>query len=158
MLRFPNKQIRSSVIADFVQRAGYRGCVCFSCGNASDALKNQGLYVLDVAPKGGLSANTWWTVDEIHKSWPDLFDATSGHLPTPLLNRIASAFKTFLGILPEQRYEVPTGSGETIVCLKLAYPNTNFVPTYNLDEATKYNPQAPLNNLVEILTGTKSPT
>jgi len=151
LLRFPNKQLRSSVIATFVKKAGYRGCVCFSCGNASKMLKLQGLYVVDVAPKGCLEAKKWWTMPEIHNAWPDLFDATSGHLPIPLLNDIAAAFKTYLGHLPNRNYKVPTGSGETILCLKMAYPDITFIPVYNLDEATKYEPDAPLNRLVEVL-------
>lgn len=135
-----------------MQKAGYRGCVCFSCGNASRALKKQGLFVVDIAPEGALDAKEWWAPAQIHKAWPDLFDATSGHLPMPLMNEIAAAFKVFLGNLPEPSYKVPTGSGETIVCLSLAYPDTDFVPIYNLDAATQYEPKAPLNKLVELLT------
>jgi len=140
-----------------MKRCGYRGCVCFSCGNASEALKKQGLYVFDVAPQGSLNANKWWTPEEIHKAWPDLFDATSGHLPIHLMNEIAAAFKTFLGNLPEHCYSVPTGSGETIICLKLVYPDIEFIPVYDLDPATKYEPDAPLNDLVRIVTGIRRP-
>jgi len=151
LLRFPNKKLRTQVIKEYVAAAGYRGVVCFSCGNASTALKEAGLYVVDVSPRGELEARVWWTPEAIHRAWPDLFDATSGHLPLPLMIRIAGAFKDYLGPQPYS-LNIPTGSGETILALSLAYPGLQFVSVYNLDDATKYQPEAPLNNIVNTLT------
>jgi len=148
LLRFPNKKLRARVIKEYVAAAGYRGVVCFSCGNASTALKEAGLYVIDVSPRGELEARKWWTPEDIHRAWPDLFDATSGHLPLPLMVKISAAFKKYLGPEPYS-LNVPTGSGETILALKVAYPTLDFRPVYNLDDATKYNPEAPLNKVVE---------
>jgi len=117
---FPHKQIRSRVIKGYVDAAGYRGVVVFSCGNSAAALREQGLEVVEVGPSGELKTAKWWTQAEIHRAWPDLFDATSGHLSVPLMCDIAKAFRAHLGDLPgAERYTVPTGSGETICCLRV---------------------------------------
>lgn len=147
-LIFPAKKIRAEVIRAYVERAGYRGVVCFSCGNATRALRDAGLYVVDVAPGGSLQAGRWWDAAEIRRAWPDLLDATSGHLPAPLLREIAAAFKAHLGDLRGYYHEIPTGSGETLVCLAMAYPGHKFRPVYGQSDATQYEPQAPLNDLV----------
>lgn len=129
--------------------------VCFSCGNASRALREAGLYVVDISPTGALEAKIWWTPEEIHQAFPDLFDATSGHLPVPILSRITKIFKEHLGQLPARHYDVPTGSGETITCLRIAFPRIRFTAVYNLNEATRYDKRAPMNQLVEIMGETK---
>jgi hypothetical protein len=46
---------------------------------------------------------------------------------------------------------VPTGSGETIICLRLAYPDVVFKPVYGLDRSTKFEEDAPLNGVVQVL-------
>jgi hypothetical protein len=107
--------------------------------------------VVDISRTGELEARTWWMPEEIHKIWPDLFDATSGHLPVPLLARIAEAFRGYLGELPAKRYDVPTGSGETITCLRIAYPRVRFTAVYNLNAATLYDDRAPMDTLVEAM-------
>jgi hypothetical protein len=156
-IRFPHKQIRSRVIKDYVDAAGYRGVVVFSCGNSAAALREQGLEVVEIGPSGELKTGKWWTQAEIHRAWPDLFDATSGHLSVPLMCDIAKAFKAHLGGLPvAERYTVPTGSGETICCLRVAYPLLDFVPTYdNGKPETEWHPDAPLNPFVDEAPGSK---
>lgn len=150
VLTFPNKRIRAGVIARYVHDAGYRGVVAFSCGNATKELKAAGLWVLDLSPNGDLSpSGKWWTPAEIHFAFPDLFDATSGHLPAPLMAEISREFRLYLGDLPEAVYQVPTGSGETIICLRWAYKNRVFSPVYNQGIGTEYSDQAPLNYVVE---------
>jgi len=146
-LTFPErKTIRANVIYEYVMEAGYRGVVCFSCGNAAKALRDAGLFVVEISPVGKLHAGAWWQPEEIRKVWPDLFDATSGHLPVPLMVRIGNEFRKHLGELTTgEEYKVPTGSGETILCLRWAYPLCSFKPVYNLDASTKYNEEAPLN-------------
>ena len=149
MLTFPErKQIRAKVIAAYVREAGYRGVVAFSCGNAAAALRDEGLVVVEVGPMGGLRPGKWWRPAEVHQCWPDLFDATSGHLPIPLMLDIAWAFRKHLGDLPGGGYEVPTGSGETIVCLRWAYPAISFTPIYGMGAGAKYEVEAPLNQIV----------
>lgn len=149
-LRFPHKQIRSKVIADYVRTAGYRGVVVFSCGNAAAALREQGLEVVEVGPRGDLDANKWWTMAEIHRAWPDLFDATSGHLAVPLMGDIAKAFRAHLGDLPAGRYSVAAGSGETVTCLRIVYPLLTFDATYdNSKPETTRSEDAPLNAIVD---------
>lgn len=150
-LTFPRKAIRAAVIKEYVTAAGYGGVVCFSCGNASRELKKAGLYVVDISPSGDLIPNRWWTSAEIHKVFPLLFNATSGYLNIELMTAIGTAFKDHLGNLSEDCYNIATGSGETIVCLKLAYPDKRFIAHYNvvqLETETRYNPGAPLNGLV----------
>lgn len=147
MLTFPAKKIRSRVIKEFILDAGYRGAICFTCGNAANELREVGVDVLEISPYGPLSANKWWNPASVHKVWPDLFDATSGHLPVHLMVKISVAFREYLGELIGE-YDVPTGSGETIVCLRWAYPDCRFNPIYGLNESTKFNPEAPLVAIV----------
>lgn len=158
ILRFQNKDLRSRAIFRHVNEAGYKGVIVFTCGNAAAALRYyfssaavvQPL-VIEVGPKGTLKTDHWWTLAEIHHAWPDLFDATSGHLPYPLMVEIAKEFKLNLGGLDlETTYLVPTGSGETIVCLQIAYPNHKFVAVYdNSHQATTRDIDAPLNAVVD---------
>lgn len=147
MLRFPNKRWRAEVIVPYAARARYRGIVCFSCGNASAALKGLGMPVLDVSPTGTLVANEWFEPEDIRKTFPEFFDATSGHLPTPLMVRIAKVFRARLQhkIQPGTQYEVPSGSGETIVLLRWAFPEAQFVPIYDIGKGTKFEKRSPLN-------------
>lgn len=147
LLRFNHKQIRAEVIARHINKNDR--VVCFSCGNASKALKDKGINVLDISPYGDLEALKWFTKDEI-KKWFNCFDATSGHLDIQLMEEIGKEYRNILGDLISPVY-VPTGSGETLCCLKIAYPDIDFIAVYNLDEATKYSPYAPLNCLVKLL-------
>lgn len=151
MLDFPHKALRARVIAEWVRAAGYPGVVCFSCGHASRALKDVGLYCVEVAPTGALQAGCWWSPEEIHRCWPHLLDATSGHLPAPLMTKLADAYKAWLGDLTEgATYRIATGSGETVLCLKIAYPDCTFIPYYdNSSPSTTFSPAAPLNSWVE---------
>lgn len=149
-LEFPNKQIRAQAIKEYLPLTGKTKVVCFSCGNATRALINAGVKTLAIAPEGDFIANRWFTQAEIASMFPDYFDATSGHLPMELMKEIGARFKNYLGTL-DGEYMVPTGSGETIVCLKLAYPGVKFYAKYNLNEATEYSIYAPLNEMVEIM-------
>lgn len=150
-LLFPAKRIRAEVIKQYAEENGYRGVVCFSCGNASRALKETGADTLDISPTGDLEARRWFTPAEIRREFPDRLDATSGHIGPDLLNRIAEAFKAYIGELPEEDLAIPTGSGETLVELKIAFPRAKLHAVYNTDSATEYNAAAPLNGLVEAL-------
>lgn len=151
LLKFEHKRIRAEVIKEYLKDKSYKGVVCFSCGNASSELKKVGLNVIDISPNGDFIPNKWFKPSEVHELFKNYFDATSGHLTMELMNKIADRFYAELnGILDDINY-VPTGSGETLVCLKLAFPDKKFVAVYNLDAATKYDENAVLNNLVKVL-------
>lgn len=150
LLRINNKVIRTKIVIDFVKKNNFRGIVCFSCGNASKLLKENYQNVIAIIPTGDFTANRWFTPSEIRKIFPDYFDATSGHLPWEVMNLIAQYYKDNL-ILPDNRYFIPTGSGETIICLKLAFPDKEFIPVYNLDTATQFDEECILNSLVNIV-------
>lgn len=157
MLELPQrKAVRARLIAQHIESAGLGGCVCFSCGNASRALKEAGLYVVDISPEGDLEAKRWWSTAEIRKAWPHLFDATSGHLPPDLMLHLGQALANVLEqeghqLEPGQLYQVPTGSGETLVALSMAMPECTFAPVYDLGRGTTLEPLAPLNPLVAAL-------
>ena len=151
MLKFPNKKIRAAVIRDYMKEYKLPRAVCFSCGNASRELKAAGVDVLEISPTGSLNAAKWFTMGEIKNTFPDYFDATSGHLPLECMLRLADAYKAYFGgDLPAEVY-LPTGSGETLVCLKMAFPAAKITAVYNLDAATLYESGAPLNKLVALL-------
>lgn len=147
LLSFPHKKIRSQVIKEYIKK-DYKQVVCFSCGNAARALEEEGLNVIHIGTQGELTPNKWYTMQEIHNRFPTAFDATSGHLNMELMKKIGQKYKEYLGELDETMY-IPTGSGETLVCLKLAYPEQNFIAVYNLGVETEFNTHAPLNKLVE---------
>ncbi|MGV9103408.1 MAG: hypothetical protein ACOC3C_04765 [Candidatus Thorarchaeota archaeon] len=152
-LRIPNKKWRSEVIADYVRNElKTNKIIIFSCGNAADALEEQGLDVLSGGPKGRCDfvPDKWYTPEEIAQKWPDRFDATSGHLSELLMQRIAARFKKGIGRIEEDNIVIPTGSGETIYCLKLAYPDKKFIALYSEnDPATKYEDDNPFNQRVQ---------
>ena len=150
LLRFPHKRIRAHFIKQYMAQEGKTRAVCFSCGNAAAELETAGVDVLHIGAHGVLEPHKWFTQAEIKHIFPDYFDATSGHLPMELMYELGQAYAAHLGKLPETVY-VPSGSGETVVCLKLAYPATHFVAVYNRDEATEYSPYCPLNALVRVL-------
>ena len=81
-----------------------------------------------------------------------MFDATCGHLPIPLMIEISTLLKQEIKSMPNS-IELPTGSGESLVCLKMAFPNTVIKPLYNISKGTEYHSEAPLNNLVSLLNG-----
>lgn len=150
MYRFNNKELRAKAISAYMTRYGYTRAVCFSCGHASAELKFEGIDTLDISPTGDLLANKWFTIGDIHKAFPTYFDATSGHLPWDCMQYVADVFKIALKELPDEIY-LPTGSGETLVCLKMAFPNTKITAVYNIDEGTEYSEFAPLNDMVKLL-------
>lgn len=151
LLMFPNKKIRAEVIKAYLQGKDYKGVVCFSCGNATRELKNVGLDVIDISPNGDFVPLHWFQPSLIKKFFPEYFDATSGHLDLEVMTNIAERYKKELqGKIKDINY-VPTGSGETIVCLKLAFPDKKFVAVYNIDNATKFEKEAILNELVKLV-------
>lgn len=155
LLRVPAKRVRAEIIRRHCWDT-YPGVVCFTCGNAADALRDVGLSVIEVGPRGVLNAPRWWTPSAVRRSWPHLFDATSGHLPSWMLVAMAQRWRELLtpelGPMLGVVY-VPSGSGETAITLALAYPSWSIVPVFNLDAATEWEPQTPLLPLMEALCG-----
>lgn len=146
------KRIRAEVIRAYMERNGIAFAVCFSCGNASRYLLDSGVPLLDISPRGDLVANRWFTMEEIRRKFPSAFDATSGHLPTDLMLEIAERLREELRFDPTTEYVIPSGSGESVVCLKIAFPGIAFVPQYdNSCPATEYNEQAPLNPIIRAM-------
>lgn len=151
LLVFPHKKIRAELIKEYLNRSRYDKVVCFSCGNAAREIKEAGIDTLFIGEDGELKPNEWFTQLKIDNIFPKYFNATSGHLPIELMQMLSERYKTYLGELSSDVIYVPTGSGETIICLKIAYPHKKFVAVYNLDNATKYDNENPLNCLVEII-------
>lgn len=149
LIKFQHKEIRARVIKNYIPAD--KPVIVFSCGNAAKALINAGLDVLHIGEYGELVPNQWFTQQDIQRYFPGHFDATSGHLSNELMLLVAKAFKKRLGELDKAEYDVPTGSGETLVCLKLAYPHIEFNAVYNMNKATEYSAGAPLNDLVQLL-------
>lgn len=146
------KRIRAEVVQAYMKRNGIPYAVCFSCGNASRYLREAGVPLIDISPQGDLTANRWFTMEEIRQRFPQAFDATSGHLPTDLMREIAERLRAELSFDTDTEYIIPTGSGEGVVCLKMAFPDVPFTPQYNdNDPATEYNEEAPLNGVVRAM-------
>lgn len=154
LLTFPHKAFRSKIIKQYMEEAGYTGAVCLTCGNAGRELRALGVDTVIIGETGDLSPNRWLSTAEVHRLFPDRFDATSGHLNMELMNRIAEQYRKYLGKLDSPQY-IPSGSGECLTCLKLAYPDIEFIAVYNvpgeLAHATEYSEYAPLNGLVRLL-------
>jgi hypothetical protein len=151
LLTFPAKMLRAEVIKAHMDASGYRRAVCISCGNAAQALREQGMDVLEIGAHGLLQPGRWLAPWEVARQFPTHFDATSGHLPVPLMGAIGRNFRAYLvhragGCL--RTAEVPTGSGETVCCLAWAMPEMEWTAVYNVGPGTKYEPDAPLNGLV----------
>ena len=151
LLIFPHKQLRAAIIKEYLARSRYNKVVCFSCGNAVKALKEAGVDTLYIGDNGDFKPSKWFTPSDINYIFPEYFDATSGHLSIEIMLAIAESYKNYLGELNDDIIYVPTGSGETVFCLKLAYPQKKFVAVYNLNDATRYDEENPFNKIVEII-------
>ena len=146
LMRYPFKKWRAWYL---YHELGDISLVCFTCGNCGKALKDYFTDVVVVGKDGDFTANRWFTDAEIENIFVDRTDATSGNLPITWIDELGDFYKAIIGDLSEDEiYYVPTGSGETIISLIHAYPNIKFVAVYNLDDATKYEEQAPLNESV----------
>jgi len=147
------KFIRAKVIHEYMREAGYTKCVCFTCGNAAIALRAEGIHVLEVGPHGFLDVHKWFTPAEIHRIWPDYFDATPGHLPAHLMVKIAMKLREIwkdeavveMGI----DWRVMTGSGETIVCARWAFPNNRIIVGSDGTPATERYYQSALEQIID---------
>lgn len=146
----PFKLMRSVAVKRYMEDAGYSTAVCFSCGNAVDALRSVGVDVVGISPNGEYEARRWMSPAEVHRHFPLFFDATSGHLPMGVMRDVAGIFKSDILDVPDEIW-LPTGSGETLVCMKMAFPDISIHAVYDINDATAYNDGAPLNGLVRAL-------
>jgi hypothetical protein len=145
------KVIRAELIRDYLHQCGQTETVCFSCGIASAALRKVGLTVCEV-----INPEKWWDPFEIAFFY-GMFDSTSGHLPVFLMEKIAVRLRSELSLseFDQGINFLKCGSGETFVCMKMAFPEVFMIPVYDdMNPATKYNEGAPLNGLVKALSYT----
>lgn len=145
------KKIRAKVIKEYLVARGEDSCVCLTSGNSAKYLRKEGIKVIEIGRYGLVDANRWLSFNEVGIF--NKFDATSGHLPLPMMVEIGKRLKDKIGKLRGE-YLVNAGSGETVICLKLAYPDVKFTAVYNvkgLEEETRYSEEAPLNGLVKLL-------
>ena len=150
------KRVRAEVIRKHLHSIGTNKCVCFTCGNARKALEKAGLDVVGVGNNEKLKPNKWFSYSEIQNTF-NRFDATSGHLPLPIMNKIATELQQYCfkngWIDNKEEYLIPTGSGESIVLMNMAFPEVTFYPIREGTPETEFSKQAPLNRLVYALSG-----
>lgn len=146
------KSVRAKVIRDHLDLLRTKRCVCFSSGNSAMELLKVGLDVIYVGEKSWtLAPKNWFSYSAIAQIF-GVFDATSGHLPWPLMHEIAMRMRAEQPVY-KGPIDIPTGSGETIVCLFLAYPDHIFRAERGASPEVRYNENAPLNGLVSLLMG-----
>lgn len=155
---FPHKRLRAEVITDYVRSAGsFKGIICITCGAAGDeilkAAKTGCGDIVIIMPTEG---DEWITMEQIARDYPGYFDATSGHLPFWLMVRIAHRFRQYIDKHTRRTFSsevrVPTGSGETIFELRMAYPDmveTQLVALYDYSRGSRFESDAPLNQAVQ---------
>lgn len=154
ILKFPAKELRAEVIVDYVKGAGtYKGIVCITCGHSGDALiasaNGECGDIVVIVPEEG---DGWISMEQIARDYPGYFDASSGHLPLWLMQRIGDRFKKYFNEYPQTRHSemrLPTGSGETIIELFMGMDDIEgFSALYDYNRGSKYEAKAPLNNMV----------
>lgn len=134
--QFDFKYHRAAVIQRYLADIGRSRVVVCTCGNAARKLRKCKLDVLEVGPQGQLSANSWLKPEFLAQTFPDRFDATSGHLPLFLMLRIASMMRAKCpdGVEIEAAngvIHVPSGSGESAVITAMAFPGARVVAVFN---------------------------
>lgn len=149
------KAVRAQVVWEAWQGLRVRyplGVVCFTCGHAAQALRDcapAGGTVLECGRNGSLKPTRWFTGGEVACEFPLRMDATSGHLPLWLMALLAKALRAHVGPLLEgEVYAVPTGSGETVVALRMAYPGVRFKPVWGEREHLMFDLDNPLATLL----------
>lgn len=151
----PFKAIRAEYLTAQYARGGWRGVVCFSSGNAAKELeKLLSVHdVLSITPQEHsrlAPTRFWWHPSDIRRMWPDMLDATPGHLPTWMMIELGRLYRTALQPLdPAREYSINSGSGETVLCLRWTFPRVTFVARYDQRRPeTTWHEEAPLNDIV----------
>jgi len=143
------KKIRSKIIKEYIKKVGINKVVCFTCGNATQFMRDEGIDVLSLGENEDLNPCYWWTQEKINKTFKNYFNATSGDLPLFLMYKIANKLKKELGNYKSGKIKI--GSGETALCLKLAFPKAKIELYRDGNKETIYSPKANLNQLLKIL-------
>lgn len=141
------KALRAHVIAGYCQRARIRSVVLCTCGNAAAELRPHVPEVIEIGP-GPLAIfrpTRWLLPSDIRRMFPGKFDATSGHLPFWMLVQVSKIVRDTLSLreaVAEGRpLVVPSGSGESAVVVKLAFPTANVVAQFDpSNPATVWEP------------------
>lgn len=127
IFKINNKKIRAEVIKEFL---GDRRAFAFSCGNVTRWLKRAGVNIIPIDGEA-LEAKRKITAEEAD-NWFKAFNATSGYLPTFLMDKIARRIEIENEELRnEPRIAVPFGSGELITTLGFFIPFKNIVAIYS---------------------------
>ena len=147
------KRIRAEIIKAHMKDLRIERAVCFTCGNASKALRKAGVKTLSIGPGQDLNPEEkWFEVDDIKKEFPEHFDATSGNLSVDLMNQIAREMRRTLG-KDFKGGKIKVGSGETLLVLTIAYPELKgkIIPIRTQRPETQYDKGAPLNKLLSAI-------
>jgi hypothetical protein len=142
------KLARTYAVRDYVVAAGGVGVVCFSSGNASRLLREAGLDVVDVSPLGDLQPRGWISAGLIRRWFPNRFDATCGHLPLAVMASAALILRRLTARPARWETAIPSGSGETLAILRMAFPDRRFYPTTDGTPATERDPNNPLSTIL----------
>lgn len=145
------KQIRADWIAQYCKMAGYLGISCLTCGTT-------GIALITACRKEGLECRVfsnprrWWgNADFIEYNGSQFFDATSGHIPLFMICKLGILYRSYLGDTQAETITVPTGSGETAISLRIAYPDKIIVAQYGESAEIKREGDAVLNAAVDAL-------
>ncbi|MAF43229.1 MAG: hypothetical protein CMI54_03540 [Parcubacteria group bacterium] len=125
-IKLENKVIRSYVIKNYL---GDNKCFCFSCGNASKALRDVGVNVIGISPYDKLNAVRYIEPKEGYDMF-NCFNATSGCLPLFLISQIADKYCAYLHdevFRNDHTIYVPVGSGETLFAMSFLFPVSRMV-------------------------------
>lgn len=145
------KQLRAAWIAAYCKRAGYAGVTCLTCGTT-------GIALIEACRKEGLECRVfsnpqrWWgNAEFIEYNGTQFFDATSGHIPLFIICALGEVYREYLGEISDDEIVVPTGSGETALSLRVAYPNKTIIAQYGESAEIKRDLHAPLNSAIDAL-------
>ena len=99
-LTFPHrKEIRARIIKAWLSFTGKEAVVACSCGNATRAMHDLGLEVLDLSPRGAMAPNRWLDAGWMAKNFPRHLDATPGHMPLVFLHDLAVTYQRLPDLL-----------------------------------------------------------
>ena len=157
------KNLRTRLIRQYLcpgSNPELQNVVCFTSGNAGKALIDHGFKPALIGPNEDLTTDRWWTPSEIKRLWPEHFDASPGLLPMHLMAEMADHIRKSvegcfepdngrfsLNTLPSIA-AIPTGSGESILTLSMAFPEVRFIAVVNADCHTQFCLQGSLSGLV----------
>lgn len=142
------KRLRASAIRDYMQENGFKSAVCFSSGRALEELRKVAVPVLGISVKDGdMLAMRWFSKEEIRYYFPNCFDATSGHLPLLLCDKIAAEVRANIeGITAGTEYRILSGSGECAYIFHKAFPEAKTIPVFDQrEQCTEWNAECEFN-------------